>query len=389
MSTLNNNPRKRDLIVFGEDWGGLPSSTQHLIRHLARERKILWVNSIGLRSPRLSRHDGGRLVKKITAFIVQKMFANKITTVPTRPNVFIISPLSIPAPASIFARKLSAYLLRLQILPHIKKLALHKPILWTSLPTVSDLPPLLPVTSLVYYCGDDFSSLAGVDNQVVAEHEKRLIKDADLIITASQKLTEKFSQEKTHKLLHGVDFELFSKNTKPAKDLPKRHRPTAGFYGSLSEWLDTDLLAEVIERLPNWNFVFIGKGSANMKKIQSFRNTFFLGPKPHRELPSYSQHWDVSILPFKDNAQIRSCNPLKLLEYLAVGKPIVATHFPAVNYYKGVVQCAHTAEEFVAAIKYGYQASYLPHFSEALQSTIGNNTWEEKSRQVSQWLDAL
>ena len=36
---------KTDLVVFGEDWGGLPSSTQHLMRHLAGERRILWVNA--------------------------------------------------------------------------------------------------------------------------------------------------------------------------------------------------------------------------------------------------------------------------------------------------------------------------------------------------------
>lgn len=53
-----------DLIVFGEDWGALPSSTQHLINHLAKSHKVVWVNSIGLRRPKLSWHDVLRAWKK-------------------------------------------------------------------------------------------------------------------------------------------------------------------------------------------------------------------------------------------------------------------------------------------------------------------------------------
>lgn len=384
----SNNVRKRDLVVFGEDWGGLPSSTQHLIRHLAKDRKVLWVNSIGLRSPRFSAHDIKRIVKKVGYFILQA-FVKNAKAKKTPHNIFVIKPLSIPAPSSQLARKISARLLKVQIEPYIKRLDLHAPILWSSLPTTSDLPPLLPTTSLVYYCCDDFSGLAGVDNQVVAQHEEKLAANADLVIAASKYLAAKFAPHKTRELLHGVDFNLFSRPAARASDLPKRSRPTAGFYGSLSQWLDTDLLATVIEKLPNWNFIFIGKESIDLSPLKSYKNTFFLGAREHSVLPSYSQHWDVSLLPFRDNKQIRACNPLKLLEYLAVGKPIVATRFPAAEYHKGVIQCANTPDDFITAMKLGYQAASLPFFSRALQSRIGNNTWEEKSRLVSQWLDAL
>ena len=54
-------------------------------------------------------------------------------------------------------------------------------------------------------------------------------------------------------------------------------------------------------------------------------NVTFIPEVTHHDLIRFSQHWDVSILPFLDNKQIRSCNPLKLKEYLAVGAPIVAT----------------------------------------------------------------
>lgn len=58
---------QRDLIVFGEDWGKLPSSTQHLIKHLQKTRKVLWVNSIGLRQPTLTWRDVKRVFEKLLA----------------------------------------------------------------------------------------------------------------------------------------------------------------------------------------------------------------------------------------------------------------------------------------------------------------------------------
>jgi hypothetical protein len=58
-----------DLIVFGEDWGAHPSATQHLVRHLAADRQVIWVNSIGLRRPRLTFGDGYRMVRKVGAMM--------------------------------------------------------------------------------------------------------------------------------------------------------------------------------------------------------------------------------------------------------------------------------------------------------------------------------
>ena len=61
-----------DIVVFGEDFGGLPSSTQHLIKHLAKNHRILWVNSIGLRQPTPTTKDAKRLVAKLSGSVKQK-----------------------------------------------------------------------------------------------------------------------------------------------------------------------------------------------------------------------------------------------------------------------------------------------------------------------------
>ena len=54
-----------DFIVLGDDWGAHPSSVQHIFRRVARRHRTLWVNTLGLRPPRLDRADAARVVRKV------------------------------------------------------------------------------------------------------------------------------------------------------------------------------------------------------------------------------------------------------------------------------------------------------------------------------------
>eukprot|EP00487_Bulimina_marginata_P007521 TRINITY_DN28883_c0_g1_i1.p1 TRINITY_DN28883_c0_g1~~TRINITY_DN28883_c0_g1_i1.p1 ORF type:complete len:155 (-),score=23.89 TRINITY_DN28883_c0_g1_i1:98-535(-) len=121
--------------------------------------------------------------------------------------------------------------------------------------------------------------------------EKKLVKKADLIIAASHKIAEKFPQEKTLILPHGVDFERFSTPTPRANDLG--NGPVAGFYGSIAGWFDKQLMLATAQQLPHWRFVLIGPAHTNIKELTDQPNIEWLGPRPHKELANYSQHWDV------------------------------------------------------------------------------------------------
>jgi glycosyltransferase involved in cell wall biosynthesis len=61
---------------------------------------------------------------------------------------------------------------------------------------------------------------------------------------------------------------------------------------------------KTIKALPHWNFVFIGKVDCNVDKLQQFSNVYFLGSRPHNDLPKYIQNWNVAMLPFVNNKQI-------------------------------------------------------------------------------------
>lgn len=372
-----------DLIVFGEDWGGLPSSTQHLIRYLAQDRQVLWINSIGLRRPALTGRDLQRAWRKLFAARQSGQQPQSGISVPDQMQVINLK--TIPAPRTRWERKLAAWLMRRQLLPIMRQSKLHAPILWSSLPTAADLCGQLGESAVVYYCGDDFSALAGVDHQTVSQHEQSLVHRADLIMAASPVLAEQFPASKTRHLPHGVDFLRFNSPVPRAADLPDDGRPVAGFYGSLSDWLDYPMLAEVIKRLPDWHFVFIGQIHTDISPIAKLPQVHLLGPRAHHQLPSYSQHWQVSLLPFVDNAQIRACNPLKLLEYLAAGQPVVATPFPALKPYRELIHVARSADEMVNAILRAGQQSPAPHQA----NVAADHTWQQRAAQVSQWLEGL
>lgn len=370
----------RDLIVFGEDFGGLPSSTQHLVIRLAKQRKVLWVNSIGLRQPKLTRHDLKRAIGKLLG--KSKGGFDRKEAMPD--NITVINLRTIPAPGSTLARRLAKIMICSQLRPIINKLKLNEPILWSSLPTTADLCGSLGESAVVYYCGDDFSSLAGVDHNVVAQHENKLVEHADLILAASAKLLAKFPQTKTHYLPHGVDTKLFSTPAPRANDLPAKTQPIAGFYGSLSNWLDYPLIEQVCRDNPDWQFVFIGPIELASNPLPNLDNVHYIGPRAHHQLPGYSQHWDVSLLPFVANEQIAACSPLKLLEYLAADSRVISTPFPALVPYESHVDVVTNAEQFSLALK---RVSLQQARCKTIN--IGDQSWDARTVTLNTMLESL
>ncbi|WP_368163476.1 glycosyltransferase [Aeromonas sp. R6-2] len=327
----------RQLVVLGEDWGAHPSSTQHLIRRLLPDYRVLWVNSIGLRTP--GWRDLGRIGRKFCAATTDASPAA------TPPGMEVLSPLALPWHGQEWVRRVNGPWLARQI--RRRAPWLERPLLWLSLPSAIALAGHLGEQAIIYYCGDDFGALEGVDHAMARECEQALVARASLIIAASPALAECFPAHKTRLLPHGVDLDRFSAGGQRPADLP-RGRPIAGFYGSLSSWIDLPLLAETARALPHWDLVLIGPHHCDLGALRGIANIHLLGPRPHAQLPAYLHHWQVSLLPFRDTPQIRTCNPLKLREYLAAGKPVVSTDFPALDGYREQVVVAERTPQGLA-----------------------------------------
>ena len=370
------------LVVFGEDWGAHPSSTQHLVGRLAHERDVIWVNSIGLRRPRLDMRDVKRAFNKLGRAL-RPRGPRTVATNPPPARMSLLDPRAISWPGSRAAAMVNRVSVGRQLRTALQERGIVKPILWASLPSASALLDAVETRGVVYYCGDDFGALAGVDHAQALAMERALVERADLVLAASEELADRFPKGKTALLPHGVDFEQFSRVAPRAADLPKGG-PIAGFYGSIAEWIDVEMLIATANALHNWRFVIIGNAQIDVSALEKVSNIHLLGPRAHKELASYAQHWDVSLLPFRDTPQIRACNPLKLREYLAAGAPIATTDFPALDGYREHVAIAGNPADFPDAI---LRAAATKADATARRMRVADESWDARAVTVASLLD--
>ncbi len=379
----------RDIIVFGEDWGGLPSSTQHLVRRLASDRRILWVNSIGLRQPRASPRDLRRVASKVASAAGLGQAPGCEGTQRPEPAPFpVVQPLVWPMAEAAALRALNRALIAGRIRPAAERAGLRDPVLWASLPSAVAAVGALGESAVVYYCGDDFGALDGVDHAPALRMESEIAGRADMILAASPALAARFPPEKTRLLPHGADVGLFGTPAGRPADLPA-DAPVAGFYGSIAPWLDLRLVAGTARLLPDWQFLMLGTPSqgTDLSPLEGVGNVRLLGPRPHGDLPGYAQHWTAGIIPFLDTPQIRACNPLKLREYLAAGRPVVSTPFPALEPYRTGVNVAHGPEGFATALR---AAREHGDAGAALRrSLVEAETWEARAADAAAIIESL
>ncbi len=367
------------LIIFGEDWGSHPSSTQHLAKHLLSAHEVVWVNSVGMRAPSFSVRDVKRILEK--ALMMVRSPAKKHTTAQVQSiseKLRVINPFTLPWHNSPVINAFNKYQIRKAIGSRKRN---EKRTYWLSLPTAMSMIAPTPEDTLVYYCCDDFSALDGVDQHMTAKWEPELIKRANLILASSDKLLQKMPSTKSHLLEHGVDYTLFSHSVS-AHPLIEGKRPIIGFYGSISAWIDTELLHSLATQRPEYDIMLVGAVKTDVSRLTSLANVIFVDAVNHADLPQFSQHWDVLLMPFRDNEQIRACNPLKLREYLAAGRPIVSTYFPALDAYRHLVNIAYDPSSFVRCVENALacgeeQKRVLRHRQ---RESVAHHDWAQRAR---------
>ena len=295
----------------------------------------------------------------------------------------IISPRAISWPSSKLAGAFNRKSITRQIDAELLRRNLENPIIWTSLPTSIDVIEAFQSTPVIYYCGDDFGALEGVDHAPVKRMEDRLSARANTILTASENLAQKFSTAKTTHLPHGVDLNLFQMPVPRPQDLPDSSK-VAGFYGSISSWIDVEAITKTAKLMPDWTFVLIGAIRTDITCLKAVPNIQLLGEKPHNALPAYVQHWNVSLLPFKNTPQIQACNPLKLREYLSVGTPIVSTYFKALEPYLDLVKTAEYGPDYRKQI---LLAAMDTARNSHRSASVAHESWDQRAADIETILE--
>lgn len=388
LKQMNNNQKRIDTICFGgQDWWYHHRAhiDIQLMRRFARMGTTLYVNSIVMQKPSLKKNTGGG--KSFTHKLIRKTKSILRGLRESGAGFWVYSPFTLPVHHISWARPLNELLLRRQIENIVRKLEIHEPIIWVACPAACDVAINMKKAKLIYLKTDVYEEFPNVDIELIREHDLRLKANADLTIFVSRVLyDEELGQcKKAIYLEHGVDFHLFaSAGQDPYKpgDIAEIPKPIVGFFGEIADYtVDIDFIEKVIDYLPEKSFVFVGETSADCSGLAAKENVWMLGKKPYEEIPHYGKCFDVAIMPWLQNRWIELCNPIKLKEYLALGKPVVSTPFIELQGFRDVVDEARNPEDFAEGIRKALVED-SPTRVVARRKKVETSTWDSKAELV-------
>lgn len=388
MSVPNPNPLKgADIVcIASANWDAeLWTNSQHIMSRLARRNRVLFVESLGLRTPTARWHDINRIAGRLVNWSrgVQRKGE----------NLHVYSPVVIPLYRVPWVRRLNDWLLRRRLNRIQAKLGFENPVLWTFLPTSRGLVGHLGERLCIYHCVDEYGANPGVPALTIQELERELLAEADLVFTTSKGLYEskRAYNSNTFYLPNVADYDHFRKAADPdtvvPRDLARLPRPVIGFVGAISGYkIDFDLLLRIARSHPEWSVALIGPvwpgdKAPLVRELEELRNVHFMGTRRYADLPGYLKGFDACIIPFELNATTVNVFPMKFHEYMATGKPIVVVDLPSVKEFQEFCYMASDHDGFVRALEEAISSDARP--GEEALAVAKQNTWEARIEHIT------
>jgi len=252
---------------------------------------------------------------------------------------------------------------------------------------------------LLYEYIDEFSDkISGsVTEEMMLRHREMLANPEVFVVATADKLYDEVvrvrgSTTRTLNSSNGVDCEHFMVETNidhvPAALQPiiKRNKPIIGYFGAIAEWFDFELIAYAAKQRPEYEFMMIGPryGEHNLSvldELKKIENLHFVGTVDYKILPYVANYFSVATIPFKINEITESTSPIKLFEYMAMGKPCVTTAMRECFKYP-VVKVAKTQKEYVEHLDWAVAKCNDEQYIEQLKCTADQNSWKQKAREI-------
>ena len=368
------------ICLGGEDWWyhNRGHFDFQIMRRLAKTWPVLFVNSLGVRMPGLG--DKKLFAERMT----RKLKSLSRGAVHVENKFWVVSPAVLPGETGA---RLTNWALSPQIRAAAARAGIRNPVLWVHCPAGASMMSEISSAAIVMQRTDRFEAFPEGDPAVLSRQIAAMKQAADLTVYAAPHLA---NEERAHVrrqvlVTHGVDFEMFA-NAGGASghepgDLLGVRRPRAGFIGGIdSHTFDPQLFLDTAEKLPGVEFVMIG-GCSLPEGWCTLPNVRFLGRKPYDEIAHYMAAMDVLIMPWNGSDWIKACNPVKLKEYLAAGRPVVTTDFMALDGYRDLVRTARGPQEFASQIQNALNTSYD---AGAARARVKAESWDAKASLVAQ-----
>lgn len=260
-------------------------------------------------------------------------------------------------------------------------------------PYWSSLLRSVPNARVVYDCMDHH---AGFDNNApqVLRAERALLADAELVVVTSAWLRDEVAPAARSVALvrNAGEFDAFREP--PAQVFrDERGRRVIGYYGAIAGWFDVGLVRAVAQAEPDALVLLVGNDTVDAAgQLADLPNVRCTGEVPYAGLPYWLHGFDVALLPFKVLPLTQATNPVKVYEYLAAGKPVVAVDLPEMAQFGGLVRTASDAAGFVREVSAALAGQGGSADADAVarrQAFAAGQTWAHRAVELDQAIAAI
>lgn len=186
---------------------------------------------------------------------------------------------------------------------------------------------------------------------------------------------------------NGVDIQSFIQSGyRIPKEIGNLSGTILGVVGTFDDRIDLDLIEFILENIRDATLLFVGPLQVKMGSLIKHPRVVLTGKRAYEEIPGFIRRFDVGLIPYRINDVTKAVYPVKLHEYLMLGKPVVSTNLPEVEEFSEVVWIANSKEEFVSSIRKALQMNNRIIEKKRI-ATAKNNSWEKRVNQIERIID--
>lgn len=381
-----------DIVCVGfADWDTeLWTNQHHLMARLARDNRVLFIESLGLRKPQIAGRDIQRILRRLRRGVQPPRSSPD--------GVHVLSPLVLPLHSQPAVRAINARLLPALVGRATQRLDFDRPILWAYVPQAEALLEALNPSLVVYHCVDDIAAQPGVDAASFRAAEERFAARADLVLASAPALAERMRTLNDNVLFapNVADTSAFATALHDGPvdaAIAALPRPRIVFTGAVvATKLDVPLIVELARLRPGWSFALVGPTGmgdpgTDVSALRGVPNVHLLGGRPRDALPAVLRGADAGIIPYASNQLTGSIFPMKVYEYLAAGLPVVATELPALAGVDGVTRVPD-APAMAAALDDALTRTSAPERAARSEQAAGHS-WDARLAEIAAAITAL